>query len=142
MKKPIQIFLIEDNPGDADLACDTFERAKHPIKVSVANDGVEAMRHLRGQVPDKVNNRPDLILLDLNLPRMDGRQTLTEIKREESLRHIPVVVLTSSDSSKDITDCYALGASCYITKPHQLQEFRSTLLAVEDFWCSVAKLPG
>ncbi len=142
MTRPIRVLLVEDNPADADLTRETLEGSKLHVDLSVAKDGVQALAFLnrRGefaQVP-----RPDLILLDLNLPKKDGRQVLSEIKANADLRGIPVVVLTSSDAEKDIAQSYALGANCYVTKPVDLRAFQTIVQAVEGFWFTVVRLPG
>ncbi len=142
MTRPIRVLLVEDNPADADLTRETLEGSKLHVDLSVAKDGVQALAFLnrRGefaQVP-----RPDLILLDLNLPKKDGRQVLSEIKANADLRGIPVVVLTSSDAEKDIAQSYALGANCYVTKPVDLRAFQTIVQAVEGFWVTVVRLPG
>lgn len=142
MSKEIRILLVEDNPADADLTCETLEESKLRVQMSVAMDGVQALAMLtrRGEFADLV--RPDLILLDLNLPKKDGRQVLAEIKAHPELRGIPVVILTSSDAEKDIAQSYALGANCYVTKPVDLRAFQTIVQAVEGFWFTVVKLPG
>lgn len=141
MIKPIRVLLIEDNPGDADLTRETLEAGKLHLEVTVAIDGVEALALLRGQAPHTAADRPDLILLDLNLPRLDGRQVLAELKQDEELRKIPVVILTSSDADTDVVKSYALGASCYVTKPIGLEAFQTIVRSIESFWFTVVRLP-
>src|SRR6266540_1684398 len=136
MPSPIRVLLVEDNPGDADLTRETLETGKLHIELSLAKDGVEAIELLRrNSLPGGV--RPDLILLDLNLPRKDGREILAEIKADDNLKHIPVVILTSSDAERDVAQSYALGANCYVTKPVDLRAFQTIVHAVESFWFSV-----
>ncbi len=137
--KAIHVLLVEDNPADADLTRETLEAGKLHIDLSVAIDGEQALQMLKASYA--AGTKPDLILLDLNLPRKGGRQILAEIKADESLRHIPVVILTSSDAERDVAQSYTLGANCYITKPVDLRAFQSIVAAVEDFWFGVVKLP-
>jgi len=139
--KPIQVLLVEDNPGDADLTKETLETSKLRVELTVVIDGIEAMRFLRRQDEHAQAPRPDLILLDLNLPKKDGRQILSEIKADCAIRGIPIVILTSSDAEKDVAQSYMLGANCYVTKPVDLKAFQSIVQAVEDFWFTVVKLP-
>ena len=137
----VRVLMIEDNPGDADLTRESLEISKMKIDLRVALDGIEAMNILKGRGRCASRWQPDLILLDLNIPKKDGRQTLSEIKGEEELRHIPVVILTSSDAENDVIQSYALGANCYITKPFDLRAFQSVVSAIELFWFNVVKLP-
>jgi two-component system, chemotaxis family, response regulator Rcp1 len=137
----LRVLMVEDNPGDADLTRETLEASKIKIELTVAVDGVEALNILKGRKPGSRHSQPDLILLDLNIPKKDGRQTLFEIKNDKQLRHIPVVILTSSDAEKDIAQSYALGANCYVTKPVDLRAFQSIVGAIEEFWFSIVKLP-
>lgn len=142
MRDPVHVLLVEDNPGDADLTKETLEDGRVPFDVAVVVDGAEAIAYLRRQPPYQAAPRPDLILLDLNLPKLDGRAVLTEVKQHADLCTIPVVVLTSSDAERDIDRSYQLGANCYVTKPVGLAAFQATVRAVEDFWFSVVKLPS
>jgi len=137
----IEILLVEDNPAEVDLARETLELAKIHTNLHVAMDGVDAMRFLRqeGEFADKP--RPDLVLLDLNLPRKDGREVLQDIKGDPELRSIPVVVLTSSTAERDVVKTYSLGANCYITKPVDLEQFSAVVKSIEDFWFVVVRLP-
>ena len=139
--KPIDILLVEDNPGDADLARDALEHSKMRNNLYVVEDGMEAMDFLNktGKFQNVV--RPDLILLDLNLPKKDGRQVLAEIKEDENLKRIPVVILTTSQDEADVLQTYNLHANCYITKPIDLGQFMKVVHAIEDFWLSIVKLP-
>lgn len=138
MSEPLRILLIEDNPGDADLIKETLEESGLRLDVSVAVDGPQAMAQLLGGAAVAL---PDLIFLDLNLPRMDGRQVLAEVKRHEELRRVPVVVLTSSDAETDIVRSYELSANCYVTKPVGLEPFQSVVKAITRFWLTIVKLP-
>ncbi|MBP0618147.1 response regulator [Jiella mangrovi] len=141
MTAPIKVLLVEDNPADADLTIETFDMSKLKIELSVARDGVEALAMLRGETKDSDATIPDLMLLDLNLPRKGGRELLADIRGDERLRSIPVVILTSSEAERDIVESYALGANCYVTKPVGLEAFQQIVQAVEDFWFTVVKLP-
>ena len=141
MESNIHVLLVEDNPADADLTRETLETSKLHLALSVAIDGIEAMRFLRREGEYAGVPRPDLILLDLNLPKKDGRQILSEIKADSEFRRIPIVILTSSDAERDVAQSYALGANCYVTKPVDLKAFQAIVQAVEDFWFTVVKLP-
>ena len=140
--QPIRILLVEDNPGDVRLTIESFRDAKLSNALSVVRDGVEAMSFLRqeGQYADA--HRPDLILLDLNLPKKDGREVLAEIKADPDLQRIPIVVLTTSDALSDILRAYELHANCYITKPVDLEQFIHVVQSIEDFWLTVVRLPS
>ena len=138
---PIDVLLVEDSPSDAKLTAKTFQKAKVLNNLHIVEDGVEAMAFLR-QVGDYQDSpRPDLILLDLNLPKKDGRKVLAEIKDNPNLANIPVVVLTTSEAEEDILRSYALRANCYITKPVTLKQFIKVVESIEDFWLTVVKLP-
>lgn len=137
----VEILLVEDNPAEIDLTRETLELAKIRNNLHVAMDGVEALRFLRRESGYEAMPRPDLVLLDLNLPRKDGREVLQEIKQDPNLRSIPVVVLTSSSAERDVVKTYSLGANCYITKPVDLQQFSDVVKSIEDFWFVVVKLP-
>lgn len=139
--KLIDILLVEDDEGDVLLTKKALANGKIYNSLNVARDGVEAMAFLRQEGEYADVPRPDLILLDLNMPRMDGRETLAQIKQDEDLRSIPVVVLTTSDSDQDILKSYDLQASCYITKPVDLEQFTGIVRAIKDFWFTVVKLP-
>jgi CheY-like chemotaxis protein len=139
--RPVEILLIEDNPGDVRLTRETLREGKVSTRLSVVSNGEEALAFLRRQGPYAAAPRPDLILLDLNLPRKGGREVLAEIKADEHLRRIPVVVLTSSQAQPDILACYDLHANCYITKPPDLNEFLRVVRSIEDFWLTAVKLP-
>jgi chemotaxis family two-component system response regulator Rcp1 len=139
--EPIEILLVEDNPGDIRLTKEALRDSKIHNNLSVVTDGVEAMAFLRREAEYNRSPRPDIILLDLNLPRKDGREVLEEIKADESLRRIPVVVLTTSDDEQDIVQSYDLHANCYITKPVDLNRFITIVKTIENFWFSIVKLP-
>ena len=135
------ILLVEDNPGDVRLTKEGLRDGKFVVDLHVANDGVEAMEFLRKEGKYEDAPRPDLILLDLNMPRKDGRETLEEIKSDENLKLIPVVILTTSNSESDILKSYGLHANSYITKPVDLDQFIHVIQAIESFWMTVVKLP-
>jgi len=138
---PLQVLLVEDSPGDVRLTQEAFGEANPSIILHVASDGVQAMAFLRREPPHRQALRPDLILLDLNLPRMDGREVLAQIKRDRNLMTIPTVILTTSDAEADITRSYELHANCYLNKPVQLAAFESLVNRINDFWLTTAKLP-
>lgn len=140
--KLIEILLVEDNPGDVRLTREALKEGKVRNNLHVASDGVEALAFLRREGHGADAPRPDLILLDLNLPRMDGRELLEEIKQDDALRSIPVVILTTSRDEEDILRTYDLHANCYITKPVDLDQFISVVRSIEDFWLTIVKLPG
>lgn len=135
------ILLVEDNPGDARLAQEALKEGRMPSRLKVVVDGVEAMTYLRREGGYGEAPRPHLVLLDLNLPRKDGRQVLAEMKADPELRRIPVVVLTTSQADQDIMRSYDLHANCYITKPVDLDRFISVVRSIEEYWCSVVTLP-
>ncbi len=138
---PIEILLVEDNPADVRLTIETLKEEKLRNNLNVVTDGVEALAFLRRQGKHANAPRPDLILLDLNLPRKDGREVLDEIKTDENLKSIPVVVLTVSESEGDILKSYNAHANCYITKPLDLAQFSRVVKSIQDFWLSIVKLP-
>ena len=135
---PLEIMLVEDNAADVRLTLEAFKEARVANRLHVARDGVEAIRMLRE--PGTATPRPDLILLDLNLPRKDGREVLKEIKQDDALRHIPVVILSTSQADQDILHSYRLGANAFITKPVEIDEFIDVVRSLEQFWLTVAKL--
>jgi two-component system, chemotaxis family, response regulator Rcp1 len=137
----IEILLVEDNPGDVRLTKEALKEGKILNNLSVVPDGVEALAFLRRENPYENAPRPELILLDLNLPKKDGREVLAEIKEDPSLKMIPVVVLTSSAAEQDIVKSYNLHANCYITKPVDLDQFIEVVQSVEHFWLAIVKLP-
>jgi len=139
--KPIEILLVEDNPGDADLAREALESSKVHNTLHVVGDGVEAMAFLRRAGKYASASRPDLVLLDLNLPRKDGREVLAEIKADNDLKRIPVVILTISKDEEDVLKTYNLHANCFITKPIDLGQFLKVVQAIEDFWLTIVRLP-
>lgn len=138
---PIQILLVEDSPGDVRLTREAFREANRAIQLHVVMDGVDAMSFLRREGQHADAPRPDLILLDLNLPKMDGREVLAQIKADNHLKTIPTVILTTSDSEADITKSYQLQANCYLSKPVQLDNFETLVRSINDFWLLKAKLP-
>ncbi|MCC5615134.1 response regulator [Nostoc sp. CHAB 5836] len=137
----IQVLLVEDNPGDAQLTRIALEDSRISIHLSVVEDGVEAMAFLRKQEKYVNAAHPDIVLLDLNLPRKDGREVLAEIKGDENLKRIPVVVLTTSQAEEDILKAYNLAANCYITKPVDFDQFVKIVQSIESFWFAIVKLP-
>lgn len=139
--RPIEILLIEDNAGDARLAREALRDAKVANNLSWVADGVEAMSFLHREGQYASAPRPDLILLDLNLPRKDGREVLSAIKADERLKRIPVVILTTSQAEEDIIRAYHLNANCYISKPVDLDQFIKVVKTIEDFWLTIVKLP-
>jgi CheY-like chemotaxis protein len=140
--RPIEILLVEDNPGDARLTLEVFKEAKVINNITVTGDGVEALAYLRREARYANSVRPDLILLDLNLPRKDGREVLAEIKNDKHLMKIPVVVLTTSAAEEDIARAYSRHANCYITKPVDLDQFLRVVQSIESFWLSLVNLPS
>ena len=139
--RPIEILLVEDNPGDVRLTIEGLNEGKVRNNLHVARDGVEAMAFLRREGDYRNAVRPDLILLDLNLPRKDGREVLQDLKQDPVLRTIPVVVLTTSRSEQDVLRSYELQANCYITKPVDLEQFITVVKSIEDFWLTIVTLP-
>jgi len=139
--KSVEILLAEDNPGDADLAREALKDSKISNTLSVVGDGEEAMAFLRRSGKYAAAPRPDLLLLDLNLPKKDGREVLAEIKADDDLKRIPVVILTTSEEEADILKSYNLHANCFITKPIDLHQFIRVVRAIEDFWLTIVKLP-
>jgi chemotaxis family two-component system response regulator Rcp1 len=137
----VDVLLVEDNPGDVRLTREALKEARIAVNLSVANDGLEAMKMLRQEAPYANQPLPDLVLLDLNMPRMDGREVLRQIKTDENLKRIPVVILTTSAAEKDILQAYGLHANCYITKPVELDQFMEIIKSIEGFWLTVVKLP-
>ena len=140
-QRPIEILLVEDNPGDVRLTIEAFKDAKVSNNLSVVRDGMEAMTFLyrEGEFADAP--RPDLILLDLNLPKKDGREVLLEIKADKNLKRIPVVILTTSQAEEDVFRTYNLHANCYITKPVDFAQFIKVIRSIEEFWLTIVKLP-
>ncbi len=139
--KSINILLVEDNPGDADLAREALENSKVNNALYVVDDGEKAMSFLHREGEYAEAPLPDLILLDLNLPKKDGRQVLAEIKADDNLKRIPVVILTTSQAEEDVLKSYNLHANCYISKPIDLNQFLHVVRSIEDFWLSIVILP-
>jgi chemotaxis family two-component system response regulator Rcp1 len=139
--RPIDILLVEDNPGDVRLTVEALRDSKVRNKLYVARDGMEATAFLRREGKYADAPHPDLILLDLNLPKKDGPEVLAEIKEDPGLKHIPVVILTSSKAEEDIIKTYNLHANCYITKPIDLEQFMMVVNSIRDFWLTIVKLP-
>ena len=138
---PIEVLLVEDSPGDVRLTQEAFRDANMSIHLHVASDGVEAMAFLRREGVHVKAPRPDLILLDLNLPKMDGREVLSHIKEDDRLRTIPTVILTTSEAESDIVKSYQLRANCYLSKPVRLEEFERLVKSINDFWLKDVQLP-
>ncbi|MBW4608726.1 MAG: response regulator [Hassallia sp. WJT32-NPBG1] len=139
---PIEVLLVEDNPGDAELTKIALEESKISVHLNVVEDGVEAMAFLRKQGRYITMPHPDIILLDFNLPKKDGREVLAEIKADETLKRIPVVVLTTSQAEEDILKAYNLCANCYISKPVDFDQFVKIIQSIENFWFNIVKLPS
>lgn len=139
--KIIDILLVEDNPADIDLTKEALEECKFVNNLHIISDGENALAFLRKEKNFRDKPRPDLILLDLNLPKIDGREILAEIKNDDNLKQIPVVILTTSESIEDITEMYKLHANCYITKPVDINQFIKVVQSIGDFWFSIVKLP-
>jgi two-component system, chemotaxis family, response regulator Rcp1 len=140
--RPIEILLIEDNPDDATLTIEALKEGKVRNRIHVAEDGVEALTFLRKEGDKASVPRPDLVLLDLNLPKKNGWEVLSEIKEDPHLRRIPVVIMTTSDDQKHVDDAYNLHANCYVTKPLDVDEFVGAVRKIEDFWLTIVRLPA
>lgn len=138
---PIQVLLVEDNPGDVELTRIALEDSKISVNLNVVEDGVEAIAFLRKQARYANAPHPDIVLLDFNLPKKDGREVLAEIKTDENLKRIPVVVLTTSQAEEDIIKAYNLAANCYIAKPVDFDQFVRIVKSIENFWFAIVKLP-
>jgi len=139
--KDVEVLLVEDDPGDVELIREGLNGAKIFINLHVIDDGIKAMKYLRREGPYRAASKPDLIILDLNLPKKDGKDVLHEVKNDERLKSIPVVVLTTSASEEDVNRCYELGANCCITKPIGLEEFLKIVKSIKNFWVTIVKLP-
>jgi two-component system, chemotaxis family, response regulator Rcp1 len=139
--RPINLLIVEDNPGDVRLIKEALREGRVKNHIHAVADGEEAIAYLYKQNDYSNSPRPDLILLDLNLPRKDGREVLAQIKSDKKLNSIPVVILTSSEAEKDILKAYDLNANCFITKPVELEQFLNVVKSIEDFWLTVVKLP-
>jgi len=140
--RPIEVLLVEDNPGDVRLTQEALRDCKVRNRLSVVTDGEEALAYVRRQGKFKGEMRPDVILLDLNLPRKDGRQVLEELKADPNLRRIPVVIMTSSDAEQDVIRAYDLNVNCYVTKPVDFDQFVRVVKAIEEFWLEIVTLPA
>jgi two-component system, chemotaxis family, response regulator Rcp1 len=138
---PLQVLLVEDSPGDLRLTREAFHEVNPFIQLHVSTDGVEAMAFLRREGANSQAPRPDLILLDLNLPKMDGREVLALIKEDRALKTIPTVILTSSEAEADVVKSYQLQANCFLSKPIHFEEFHSLVRSINDFWLNKVKLP-
>jgi CheY-like chemotaxis protein len=139
--RPIEILLVEDHPGDVELTIEALKEGKVANHLHVAGDGIEALAFLRREGRFAGAVRPDLVLLDLNLPKKDGREVLEEIKADPALKRIPVVILTTSEAEQDIVRTYELHANCYIAKPVDLEQFIDVVRSIDHFWLTVCKLP-
>ncbi len=140
--RPIEILLVEDSPGDVTLTIEALRDAKVANNLHVARDGEEALRFLRREGKFESAPRPDLMLLDLNMPKMGGREVLAEMRADDRFKKIPVVVLTTSQSEDDVAAVYDLAANCYVAKPVDLDQFLEVVRAIDDFWLSLVKLPS
>jgi CheY-like chemotaxis protein len=140
-RHPIEILLVEDDPGDVRLTREALKEGMVRNSLTVARDGVEALQILRREGSHASAARPDVILLDLNLPRMDGREVLKAIKSDENLKRIPVVVLTTSNADEDVAKSYELQANCFVTKPLDLDQFMKVVKTISEFWLEVVRLP-
>ena len=139
--RAIEILMVEDNPGDVRLTQEALKDAKVLVTLNVATDGDEALKYLRRQPPYAAATRPDLILLDLNLPKRDGREVLAAIKSDDSLKRIPVVILTTSRAEEDVMRAYQLNVNCYVTKPVDFEQLTRIVQAIEEFWLTIVTLP-
>lgn len=137
----IHVLMAEDNPDDVELAREALSESKLSIDLAVVPNGIECLRYLRREGEYRDVGRPDILLLDLNMPRMDGREALAEIRADDALAHLPVVVLTTSDAESDIVRAYQLHANCYITKPVDFDQFVKVVNAIHQFWFTIVKLP-
>ncbi len=142
MAQPVCVLLVEDNPADAELTRDALIESRLHIDFQVVGDGEQALSYLRREGQHSAAPIPDLVILDLNLPRVDGREVLAEMKKDAKLKLIPVVVLTSSQADEDILASYSLGANCYVKKPLDLAAFQKIVNAVKEFWFTIVKLPN
>ncbi len=140
--KPVELLLVEDNPGDVRLTREAMKQAHMQVNLSVARDGVEALEFLRRRGNFETAPKPDLILLDLNLPRKNGREVLSEVKTDPDLRRIPVLIMTTSRADQDINKAYSLNANCYITKPMDLDSFMRIVNSIQNFWLKTVTLPN
>lgn len=141
MKKLVHVLMVDDDEGDIQLTKECLEEAKILVDLSVVHDGEQCMQFLRRQGTYSQAGRPDVILLDLNMPRKDGRQTLDEIRKDVNLKTLPVVILTTSDADQDIVESYTKGANCYVTKPVDFEQYRKIVNEISDFWFEIVALP-
>ncbi len=141
MNRRLEVLLVEDDPADAELTRRTLEKGKLDVQIQTVTDGVKAMAYLRRETPYFDATRPDLVLLDLNMPRKDGREVLNEVKADPDLKAIPIVVVTTSSADEDIVKTYGLGCNCYVTKPIGLEQFSQMVRSIEDFWLGLVKFP-
>jgi two-component system, chemotaxis family, response regulator Rcp1 len=139
--RPVEVLLVEDNPGDVRLTQEALKDGRVLVNLTVASDGVEAIEILKSSGAFSGRARPDLILLDLNLPRKNGREVLEEIKADDELKRIPVIVMTTSKAEQDVYKAYNLNANCYVTKPVDLDDFLNVVRSIEDFWLTIVTLP-
>lgn len=139
--KTVEILLVEDDPEDVELTQEALDSSKLVVNLNVVHDGEEALAYLRGEGEYEDKPRPDIVWLDLNLPGMSGQEFLQEMRGDETIRHVPVVILTTSDAEEDILKSYRLGANCYVQKPIGIREFEQMLNSIKDFWFTVVKLP-
>lgn len=142
LREEIEILLVDDSPGDVRLTREALREGRVPNRLHVARDGVEAMQFLRREGPFAAAPRPDLVLLDLNMPRKDGREVLAEIKADAELRTIPVLILTTSQSDRDVLRSYELHANCYLVKPVEIDDFFRVVRSIDGFWLTVVRLPS
>ena len=142
LSRPVDILLVEDNPGDVRLTQEAFRESRMPVKLSVVMDGEDALNYLYRRPPYEDATRPDIILLDLNIPKKDGREVLSEIKNDLSLKYVPVVVLTTSNAEQDIVRTYNLNVNAYINKPVDFDKFFDIVQKIEEFWLMTAILPS
>ncbi len=138
---PVEILLVEDDPGDIELIQETIKSAKIKIKLQIVNNGADAISYLKKEDSYSDKNEPGLVILDLNLPLKSGMDVLDEIKSNEELKHIPIIVMSTSDQESDVIKSYKLGANSYVTKPMGIDEFSHIVSTIEDFWLSIVKLP-
>lgn len=141
MARCIEVLMVEDDAGDVELTKEALKESKLCMNLRVVDDGEKALRYVRKQAPYDGAARPDLVILDLNLPKVDGREVLQQLKNDPALKAIPVVVVTTSDLEADIQKTYGLGANCYVTKPIGLDQFIKVVRSIEEFWMTIVKLP-
>lgn len=137
----VRILLVDDDPGDVELTMEVLKESKLKLTIDTVSDGEQALKYLRGEGRYAGKPRPDLLLLDLNMPKVDGREVLRQVKGDPDLKTIPVVVLTTSDADQDVLHTYDLGANCFVTKPVGLDQFAKVVKSIEDFWFMIVKLP-